>query len=84
MYKRQSIGGTLKKINGNSRVGDSDYFVIEACEFVDSFLHSRHFVGTIQNIEKDHLDYFTGGIEQIKESFRKFAEITPKDGMRCV
>ena len=79
-----SIGGTLKKINGNSRVGDSDYFVIEACEFVDSFLHSRHFVGTIQNIEKDHLDYFTGGIEQIKESFRKFAEITPKDGMLVV
>ncbi|WP_329382016.1 UDP-N-acetylmuramate--L-alanine ligase [Anaerofustis butyriciformans] len=79
-----SIGGTLRKINGNSRVGDSDYFVIEACEFVDSFLHSRHFVGTIQNIERDHLDYFTGGIEQIKESFKKFAKITPKDGLLVV
>ena len=79
-----SIGGTLNKIGGNSRVGNSEYFVIEACEFVDSFLHSNHLVATIQNIEKDHLDYFTGGIEQIKESFRKFALITPKEGLLAV
>ena len=79
-----SVGGTIKKINGNSRVGDSEYFVIEACEFVDSFLYSRHFVGTIQNIEEDHLDYFTGGLAQIKESFRKFAEITPEGGLLVV
>lgn len=79
-----SVGGTIKKINGNSRVGDSDYFVIEACEFVDSFLHSQHLVATIQNIERDHLDYFTGGLEQIKESFRKFAKITPENGLLVV
>ncbi len=76
-----SIGGTLEKIGGNSRVGDSRYFVIEACEFVDSFLHSKHSLGIILNIEEDHLDYFTEGIEQITQSFLKFAQIIPRYGL---
>ena len=76
-----SIGGTLPQIGGNSRVGDSDIFVIEACEFIDSFLHTKHKIGIILNIEEDHLDYFTGGIEQIKQSFLKFAQILPEDGL---
>jgi UDP-N-acetylmuramate--alanine ligase len=76
-----SIGGTLPQIGGNSRVGNSEYFVIEACEFIDSFLHSRHSMGVILNIEEDHLDYFTGGIEQIIGSFSKFAHIIPDEGL---
>jgi UDP-N-acetylmuramate--alanine ligase len=75
-----SVGGTIPKIGGNSRVGHSDYFVIEACEFVDSFLHTKHQVGIILNIDLDHLDYFKGGLPQIKDSFRKFGQIVPKDG----
>ncbi|MCL1912724.1 MAG: UDP-N-acetylmuramate--L-alanine ligase [Eubacteriaceae bacterium] len=76
-----SIGGTLDQIGGNYRVGDSNYFVIEACEFVDSFLHTTHNRAIILNIEEDHLDYFTEGIEQIKSSFTKFANILPEDGL---
>ena len=76
-----SIGGTLEAIGGNSRMGDSRYFVIEACEFVDSFLHTKHNIGVILNIDNDHLDYFTGGIEQIKQSFLKFARIIPRYGL---
>ncbi len=76
-----SIGGTLELIGGNSRSGDGDYFVVEACEFVDSFLHTSHKIGTILNIEEDHLDYFTGGIDHIRSSFEKFAKIIPEDGL---
>lgn len=76
-----SIGGTLEQLGGNSRMGESEYFVIEACEFVDSFLHTQHFIGTVLNIEEDHLDYFTGGIEQIAQSFLKFAQILPQEGL---
>ncbi len=79
-----SIGGTLSQIEGNSRVGKSEHFVIEACEFVDSFLNGSYFAGTIQNIEEDHLDYFTGGLKQIKESFTKFARLIPNDGILVV
>lgn len=75
-----SVGGTIKQINANSRVGKSEHFVIEACEFVDSFLHTQHKIGVILNIDRDHLDYFTGGIDQITESFSRFAQILPEDG----
>jgi len=75
-----SLGGTIPEIGGNNRVGRSDYFVIEACEFIDSFLHSSHYIGIILNIEEDHLDYFTGGIAQITESFRKFSQNLPAEG----
>lgn len=76
-----SIGGSLPAIGGNSRNGESDYFVIEACEFVDSFLHTKHYIGTILNIDEDHLDYFTGGIDHIRSSFQKFAQILPPNGL---
>ena len=33
------IGASLKKINGNFYIGGKKYFILEACEYVDSFLH---------------------------------------------
>lgn len=76
-----SVGGTIPEIDNNYRVGSSEYFVTEACEFVDSFLHSVHRIAVILNVEEDHLDYFKGGIEQIRASFLKFAQIVPEDGL---
>jgi UDP-N-acetylmuramate--alanine ligase len=76
-----SVGGTIPEIDNNFRVGNSDYFVTEACEYVDSFLHSKHQIGIILNVEEDHLDYFKDGIDQIRTSFMKFAQIVPKDGL---
>lgn len=76
-----SVGGTIPEIDSNFRVGNSDYFVTEACEYVDSFLYSQHQIAVILNVEEDHLDYFKGGIEQIRASFLKFAQIVPRDGL---
>lgn len=71
------VGGELPDIDGNLRIGKSDYFVTEACEYVDSFLNFHPSISFILNIEEDHLDYFSG-IEQIKQSFRQYAEQTSK------
>ena len=75
-----SVGGELDIINGNIRTGGSDYFVTEACEYTNSFLKFYPTIALITNIEEDHLDFFTGGIKQIRESFRKFAELTAGKG----
>ena len=75
-----SIGGFYEKIGGNYRVGRSEYFVAEACEYRDSFLELRPRIGIITNIEADHLDYFSGGIAQIKDSFSRFGRLLPEDG----
>ena len=34
-----SVGGILKAIGGNIRVGDSELFVAEACEYTLSLIH---------------------------------------------
>lgn len=74
-----SIGGILKSIHGNIRVGKSGYFVTEACEYTDSFLSFFPKIGIILNIEEDHLDYFKD-IHAIRSSFHSFAALLPEDG----
>ena len=74
-----SIGGILKSINGNIRIGQSGYFVTEACEYTNSFLNFFPKVAVILNIEEDHLDFFKD-IHDIRNSFHKFACLLPKDG----
>ena len=53
-----SIGGIYKEIGGNFRLGSSEYFVTEACEYTNSFLNFSPRIGIILNIEEDHLDFF--------------------------
>ena len=79
-----SIGGKLDEIGGNACLGQSDLLVIESCEYVDSFLKTTHNLGIITNIEEDHLDYFKGGLAQIKQSFHDFGAIIPEDGLLVV
>ena len=74
-----SIGGILKTINGNIRIGHSGYFVTEACEYTNSFLSFYPKIGIILNVEEDHLDFFKD-IEDIRHSFHLFAKLLPSDG----
>ncbi len=74
-----SVGGELDIIDGNIKTGDSEYFVTEACEYTNSFLKFYPTVALITNIEEDHLDFFSG-IEEIRESFAKFAMLTKDKG----
>ncbi len=74
-----SIGGMLKTIGGNIRVGGSDYFVAEACEYTNSFLSLSPKIGIILNIEEDHLDFFKD-INDIRASFHRFAMLLPESG----
>lgn len=74
-----SVGGILKSIGGNIRVGHSDIFVTEACEYTNSFLSFFPKIGLILNIEEDHLDFFKD-LDDIRNSFKRFATLLPADG----
>ncbi|MDE7013815.1 MAG: UDP-N-acetylmuramate--L-alanine ligase [Kineothrix sp.] len=74
-----SIGGIFKAIGGNIRIGQSEYFVTEACEYTNSFLSFFPKIGIILNIEEDHLDFFKD-IQDIRNSFHKFAALLPAGG----
>lgn len=73
------VGGNLSIINGNVNIGNSEYFITEACEYTNSFLNFNSKVAIVLNIEADHLDYFSG-LDEIKESFNKFGKLLPEDG----
>lgn len=74
-----SVGGILKSINGNIRVGKSEFFLTEACEYTNSFLNFYPKYALILNIEEDHMDFFKD-LNDIRNSFRKFAENVPSNG----
>ena len=78
-----SVGGMLDSIGGNIRVGKSDSFVTEACEYTNSFLSFYPTVGVILNIREDHLDFFKD-IQDIRHSFRLFAERIPAEGLLII
>lgn len=73
------VGGNLEQLHGNVKVGHSDYFVTEACEYMDSFLSLCPKMEVILNIDSDHLDYFRD-IDHIVDSFKKFVSLVPEDG----
>lgn len=74
------VGALLKEIDGNYRVGNSDYFILEACEYVESFLKFNPKAEIILNIDNDHLDYFKT-FDNIKNAFIKYVNLLPKDGV---
>lgn len=73
------VGGDVDAINGNFRIGNSEYFITEACEYKASFLKFFPYVGIILNIDADHLDYYRD-LEHIKDTFKAFTDIIPADG----
>lgn len=73
------IGGTLDAVGGSTRIGHSDLFVAEACEFNASFLHLRPTVAVVLNIDADHLDFYQD-IDDIERTFGRFLALLPPDG----
>ena len=74
-----SVGGMLDRIGGNIRVGHSDLFLTEACEYTNSYHSFFPKYSIILNIEAEHLDFFKD-LADIRASFHKFAGNTKKDG----
>ncbi len=72
-------GAELEAMGGAYRIGKSENFIFEACEYMDSFLDFNPLTAIILNIEMDHVDYFAS-MEQICTSYERFAEKTGRDG----
>jgi len=73
------IGGEVKAIGGNLKIGGKDLFVTEACEYVESFLDFFPEKAIILNVDEDHLDYFRD-IDHIISAFEKFTALIPESG----
>ncbi|MFI3229921.1 MAG: UDP-N-acetylmuramate--L-alanine ligase [bacterium] len=73
-----SVGGILSSINSNFKIGTDEYFILETCEYCDTFLEFDPHSAIILNIDEDHMDYFKD-LNHIYNSFQKFASYTKED-----
>ena len=44
--------------DGSSGKGNNKNFILEACEYRDTFLNYKPYIGLVLNIDYDHPDYF--------------------------
>jgi UDP-N-acetylmuramate--alanine ligase len=77
------IGGKLKAMGSNARLGQGDFLVAEADESDGSFLKLSPTIAIITNIDREHMDYF-GNIENIKTAFLQFINKIPFYGVAIV
>lgn len=73
------VGSLLSEGGTNFIQGDSEYLVVEACEYRRSFLnlHPTHVLVT--NIDEDHLDYYKD-MDDIHNAFQSFVDSIPEQG----
>ncbi len=72
-------GATLDAMHGAYKIGGEEFFIFEACEYMDSFLDFNPTAAIILNIEMDHVDYFKS-MTQIRRSYSNFAALTGTSG----
>ncbi len=70
------VGGNVKALKSNARLGAGDYLVAEADEFDRSFLQLTPTLAVITNIESEHLDCYRD-LDEIKKTFVTFANKVP-------
>ncbi|KAA0892221.1 UDP-N-acetylmuramate--L-alanine ligase [Oryzomonas rubra] len=75
------IGGKLNAIGTNARLGQGQFLVAEADESDGSFLVLSPTIAVVTNIDADHLDHYSGGIEEIKDTFVEFINKVPFYGL---
>ena len=77
------VGAMLKEINGNYRIGKSEYFILESCEYKANFLNFVPNTAIVLNIDNDHLDYYKT-FDNIVKTFNKFAGLVDEKGALVV
>lgn len=70
------VGGKLKTIHSNARLGSGRYLVAEADESDGSFVRLPSSIAVITNIDNEHLDYY-GDLDALKRGFVEYANRVP-------
>ena len=77
------IGGKLKSLGSNAKLGDSKYLVAEADESDGTFLLLFPTIAVVTNIDLEHLDFYKD-INEIKTAFLTFLNKVPFYGVDII
>jgi UDP-N-acetylmuramate--alanine ligase len=70
------VGGKVKSLRGNARLGKGEFLVAEADESDRSFLKLSPTIGVITNIDPEHMENYRD-FDHLKEAFVDFANKVP-------
>jgi UDP-N-acetylmuramate--alanine ligase len=74
------VGGKVRTLGSNARLGQGEFLVAEADESDGSFLHLSPIYAIVTNIDPEHLDYF-GDMEKVKAAYLQFVQRVPFYGL---
>ncbi len=75
------VGGRVGMMGGsNAKLGRSDYLVVESDESDGSFLKLAPIVAIVTNIDREHLDHYSG-LGEIRRAFAEFVSKVPFYGV---
>jgi len=76
------VGERVKEFNDDVlRIGKSDWWVAEVCEYDRSFLDFFPEIIILTNIEEEHLDTYPGGLPEIMEAYTKYLGNIKENGL---
>lgn len=70
------IGGQLKNIRSNAKLGVGEYMVVEADESDGSFLFLTPLVAVVTNVDDDHMDHYKT-MDALKDAFAAHLQRLP-------
>lgn len=74
------LGGDLDAISGNFMIGDSEYFLTEACEYKGNILYYYPQIAIVLNCEWDHVDYYQTS-ESFTDAFKEYMKNLDEDAL---
>ena len=75
------IGGLLKGVQSNAKLGSGRYLIAEADESDASFVHLLPMITVLTNVDRDHLVNYDGSFSKLREAFLGFIHNLPFYGL---
>jgi UDP-N-acetylmuramate--alanine ligase len=74
------VGGKLRTLGTNARLGQGEFLVAEADESDGTFLLLSPIIAVVTNIDREHLDYY-GDMERVRDAYLQFIHRVPFYGL---
>lgn len=71
------VGGIVPEIGINSNAGSGDFFIAELDESDGTIVKYQPEISVINNLEVDHVDFYTDGLQSILDTFKTYLSTLP-------
>lgn len=77
-------GGIINYFSSNSKFGEGKFLVAESDESDGSFVDLPSFIGVVNNIEPEHMEFYGGDFEMVKSYYQKYINQIPANGLAAL